>query len=88
MSTTIGTILLSYDVNKDHNAVKSTLKAKGYNETWNYGSGPSYTLPNTTLWHSSKSSDQAIADIKNVCNTLRVTLEKAVAVRATDFAGV
>lgn len=47
-----------------------------------------YYLPNTTLWHKAKSSDQAMADMKRVCAELRVTLEKAVAVKADEFVGL
>lgn len=88
MGNTIGAIILSYDVNKDHTKVKDAMKLKGYSESWNYPGTKSYSLPNTTLWHSAKSTDQAIADIKSVCLSLNVTLEKAIAVRATEFVGV
>lgn len=87
MGTTVGIVLISYDVNKSHTEVKDAMKANGYFENWHIGNGPTYYLPNTTLWHKSKSSDQAIADIKSVCTSLKVTLEKAVAVLANEFAG-
>ena len=88
MGVTLGHAVVSYDVNKDHTAVKNAMKAKGYYDNFRNGTGPVYTLPNTTLWHNTKSTDQAIADIKSVCVSLRVTLEKAVAVLATEFVGV
>ena len=88
MSSTIGVVLISYDVNKSHTDVKDAMKAKGYSQGWCYDKEPSHDLPNTTLWHENKSTDQAIADIKSVCASLRVVLEKAVAVKATDFVGI
>lgn len=88
MGTTLGAVLLSYDVNTGHTSVKDAMKAKGYFENWHNTTGPIYKLPNTTLWHNSKSTDQAIADIKSVCLSLSVILEKAVAVKATDFVGI
>jgi len=87
MGTTVGIILLSYDIATNHVAVKNQMKSLGYYENWKIGSGPTYYLPNTTLWHLEKSSDAAIADIKNVCIQLNVKLEKAIAVRASDFVG-
>lgn len=89
MGTTIGNVLISYDVETGHTAVKDAMKALGYMETWKDGqTSKVYQMPNTTLWHSSKSSDGAIADIKQVCASLKVKLEKAVAVKASEFVGV
>ncbi|MCD0475249.1 hypothetical protein LPB87_12670 [Flavobacterium sp. EDS] len=88
MGVSIGAILVSYDVNKLHIDVKNAMKLLGYREQWNYPNEKSYNLPNTTLWHSSKSSNQGITDIKTVCLRLGVSLEKAIAVNATEFVGV
>lgn len=88
MGTTVGAILISYDINRLHTEVKDAMVSNGYRISWNYTNQPTYFLPNTTLWHSNKSSDQAIEDLKIVCRRLGVTLEKAVAVKATEFAGI
>lgn len=88
MGTTIGNVLISYDVNKSHTEVKAKLEALGYYDNFtNTGESKKY-LPNTTLWHPTKSSNQAISDLKTVCSSLGVTLEKAVAVRAFEFVGI
>ncbi len=88
MGTTIGTILISYDINKYHTDVKDAMINLGYRTSWNYVSHPTHYLPNTTLWHSNKSSNQAMVDLKNICVRLGAMLEKAVSVRATEFVGV
>ena len=89
MGVTIGNILISYDVNRLHPEVKSAMLQLGYLISWRETNNtPVYVLPNTTLWHPSKSSNQGIADIKSVCLRLGVTLEKAIAVKATEFVGV
>ena len=89
MGTTVGNILLSYDLDKSHTQVKNTLIDLGYLEKFKNTNDPKiYVLPNTTLWHQSKSSNQAIIDLKNACNSLNVTLEKAVAIKASEFVGV
>jgi len=88
MGTTVGNVLMSYDINKSHSQVKTALEELGYLETFKYANDPKvYILPNTTLWHQSKTSDQAMADLKTVCKNLQVTLEKAVTVKATEFVG-
>lgn len=47
-----------------------------------------YYLPNTTLWHSKKNSNQAVHDLQGVCYSLGVSLEKAIAVLASEFNGI
>ncbi|MDG3582944.1 MULTISPECIES: hypothetical protein [Galbibacter] len=89
MGTTIGNILISYDVDKLHTQVKTTLENLGYMDKFKNSNDPkTYHLPNTTLWHQKKSSNQAINDLKIICANLNVKLEKAVAVKATEFVGV
>lgn len=86
MGTTIGNVLISYDVNTKNPEVKAALLRLNYYEAFNQG-GKNYNLPNTTLFHQSKTSDQAMADMKKVCRDLNVTLEKAVSVKASEFVG-
>ena len=89
MGTTVGCVLLSYDVNKLHTLVKEALEKLGYLDYFMNTNDPKiYQLPNTTMWYPSKSSDQAMNDIKSVCRNVQVTLEKAVAVKATEFVGL
>ena len=89
MGTTIGNVLISYDINKSYPQVKSDMEKLGYLESFRYENDSKiYLLPNTTLWHPTKSSDQAMADLKNVCRNQSVTLEKAVTVRASEFVGL
>lgn len=89
MGTTTGTILISYDINKSHTQVKGEMEKLGYTDSFKYNPNPKVNyLPNTTLWHQKKSSDQAIIDLKAVCKSLGVILEKAVAVNASEFVGI
>ena len=88
MGTTIGNIMISYDVRNFHVEVKRDLVALGYFDYFTFDNGATrYELPNTTLWHHSKSSDQAMSDMIAVTTRLRATLEKAVAVKASEFVG-
>jgi len=89
MGTTVGNVLISYDINKLHSSVKAALENLGYYDYFKIENDTKkYLLPNTTLWHPTKSSDQAISDLKSVCRNLQVALEKAVAVKATEFVGI
>ncbi|SDH96865.1 hypothetical protein SAMN05421846_10374 [Chryseobacterium taeanense] len=86
MGTTIGNVLISYDINTKHTEVKAAMLELNYHDVFTqYGN--TYNLPNTTLFHQAKSSDQVMADLKRVCSNLYVTLEKAVAVKASEFVG-
>lgn len=88
MGTTVGSILISYDVSAKNPEVKAALLQRGYRDRWNFtGQTKIYLLPNTTLWHPNKSSDQGFIDMQAVCNGLAVTLEKAISVKATEFVG-
>lgn len=88
MGTTIGNILISYDIDKSHTQVKTALESLGYLDRFKNSNDPkTYILPNTTLWHPKKSSNQAMDDLKTTCNSMNVKLEKAVAVKATEFVG-
>lgn len=88
MGNTIGIVLISYDVNHSHSQVKAEMEKLDYYDNWKINNGPTHQMPNTTLWHKTKSSDMAIHDLKIVCRNLNVTLEKAVAVLAKEFAGI
>ncbi|MFN3754525.1 hypothetical protein [Flavobacterium sp.] len=89
MGTTVAKVLISYDVSAKNPEVKAALLALNYYDHFTLGSASRvYELPNTTLWHKTKSSDQAMSDMKKVCADLRVTLEKAVAVNADEFVGL
>ncbi|MEC7784797.1 MAG: hypothetical protein VYB38_15395 [Bacteroidota bacterium] len=89
MGNTIGHILISYDINRSHTEVKRKLEEKGYLDHFKYqGASKTYYLPNTTLWHTKMSSSQALEDLKSVCQMYSVVLEKAVAVKASEFIAI
>lgn len=88
MGTTVGSIVISYDINRYHTDVKNAMINLGYSINWRYDNQPIYYLPNTTLWHSNKSSNQAMSDLNTICSRLGVKLERVIAVKATEFVGV
>lgn len=89
MGTTIGKVLISYDIDKFHTQVKTALEKIGYADSWKNTNAPKiYYLPNTTLWHTQKTTDQAMLDLKGACSGAGAKLEKAIAVNASEFVGV
>tara|TARA_Y100000815_G_scaffold167337_1_gene151910 strand:+ start:904 stop:1173 length:270 start_codon:yes stop_codon:yes gene_type:complete len=89
MGNTIGKIVISYDINKLHTEVKGRMESLGYSDQFNFkGQTKIYNLPNTTLWHSEKSSNQAILDLKSVCTSTGSALEKVIAVLASEFVAI
>lgn len=88
MGSTVGTVVISYDINRLHTEVKERMRSLGYFYNWSYNNGKTYEMPNTTLCHTNKSTDSAISDIRSICNQLNVNLEKAVAALGSEFAGV
>lgn len=82
-------VLLTYDVDSKHVEIKAQLVASyGYTKTidgyvmvnGNTSSQKAQSdLPNTTLYHSSKTVDEAAADIKAVVSWASATLEKYLA---------
>jgi hypothetical protein len=88
MSTIKGDAVISYDIPHSHALVKNSMKNKGYHDKWNYtGNSKTYMLPNTTLWKSNTSTDDALADLKASCNQVNVKLEKVVCVLGTEWVG-
>ncbi|WP_417354726.1 hypothetical protein [Flavobacterium sp.] len=76
MGTTIGDILISYDVDRFHPQVKQSLQNLGYFDNFKNPGDPKI------------SSDSAMADLKRVCIAVGAKLEKAVTVKATEFVGI
>lgn len=89
MGTTVGSILISYDVSSKNPEIKEALKKLGYMEEWRSPVlNKNFKLPNTTLWHNNKSSNQGLTDMQSVCKEFSVILEKAISVKATEFVGI
>lgn len=79
--------LLAFDTDTLQGKVRFTLMSPeyGYINTLNTtDSDISVSLPVNALSHSSKSTEQAVNDIKAVCQTLGVTLKKHLAFEVTE----
>lgn len=79
-------VLITYDVSARNPEVKAALKALGYMDSWE-SEGVTYNLPNTTLWKQG-SAQQGKTDMVSVAASLRVTLERAIAVEFSNWSGI
>lgn len=82
---TAGTIL-AYEVQEGQLKVHENLKKLGYRKRINFKNQHQlYALPGTAMCHDARTSVQALGDLKEVCTSLNIKIEKAVALKATDL---
>lgn len=82
-------VLISYDIENNHQKMKDRLKASPYNYEDKVKVGPSLIqLPNTTLWKSDCTSTEGKSDIEFVAMALGIKLEKAIAVEFVNLEGM
>lgn len=75
-------IIVTYDVPSMHVALKKALVGIGYQDHFFWpdnGVNKKVHLPNTTLYHKSKSPKDARQDVVNACNQLNIELERCIA---------
>ncbi len=76
------TIIVTYDVPSQHVSLKKALFAIGYQDYFLFpfnGINRKVFLPNTTVYHPSKSATQGRADVLNACKILNIELERCIA---------
>lgn len=86
MGITHGRVLISYDLTKndDHDAIKDRMKEKDYKEFWSPAKSSGTLLPNTTLSHHSKTTTDAIADLKSTCKSKGADLTRVIATLTSE----
>jgi hypothetical protein len=72
-------VIITYDLTGEQDLVKICMIKKGYKEKFP-GDNTIIDLPDSTLFHSMKSSKQAIRDLKSCCEEYSVEIEKVVAI--------
>lgn len=76
-------IIVTYDVPDKHRELKKALFALEYKDRIPYkddkGVERTIFLPNTTVYHTSKTAEQGREDVKSICTNLGVKLERCVA---------
>lgn len=84
----MGTII-TYDVDDKHGKVKEKMLDLNYkDEIYNSSLRKWVYLPNTTLYHTSKEPDEAIEEIKSICEELEVQLTKCIAIERENWSAI
>ena len=87
--------LITYDITEDrlheslNTKVKDAMKVLGYSESINHTDPDTkvktkYWLPNTTLWKSDTTPEEAKADLLSVAKKSGATVERLIALEFTD----
>ena len=74
-------IVITYDVPSKHVDLKKSLFSKGYQDYIIHpdnGVNRKIFLPNTTVYHPSKTAAQGLADIQASCTALGIKLERCI----------
>lgn len=80
-------IIITYDVPNKHNDVKTEMFNLGYKDKFSDGTAYVY-LPNTTLYHASKTPAIARDEMKAVCLRLNVKLERCISTSMGNWAAI
>lgn len=81
-------IIVTYDVPSKHKELKKALFALGYKDQIPGTTCKIIYLPNTTLYHSSKTASDAVDDVKSECSELNIKLERCVATIWDDWSAI
>jgi hypothetical protein len=81
--------VVAYDVSGRQTEVKNEMLQRGYLDFWtNTDNGTTCYLPHSTLWKAGISLEAALADIKAAAAAQRVSLERAIVVQSSPWAGI
>lgn len=81
--------IITYDISAKHVEFKNEMKKLGYQDKIKTdGNCKLIYLPNTTLYHPTKSPINAREDAKSIKNSLRIQLESCVATIWDNWAAI
>lgn len=82
-------IIITYDISDKHTDFKNEMKKLGYKDKIEGGENCVWIyLPNTTLYHHTKTSVEAINDAKKVKQDLKIELERCIATIYDSWAAI
>jgi hypothetical protein len=79
--------ICTYDIPQKHVLVKQELFSLGYSDKFVSQNKYVY-LPNTTVYHATKTTTQTRSDVQSACYKHGVNLERCIAVRSEDWAAI
>jgi hypothetical protein len=71
--------IVTYDVPEKHGELKDELFTLGYLDQIPGTKCEIIYLPYTTLYHETKTPKEAVKDVRNICKSLKIKLERCVA---------
>ena len=72
--------IITYDISDKHTEFKNEMKKLGYQDKIKWDGNDSWIyLPNTTLYHPTKTPVEAKVDAKKIKNDLKIDLERCIA---------
>ena len=81
-------IIITYDVPSRHVQLKQAMFNMGYTDRIAHNNRYIY-LPNTTVYHGNKTSEQALNDLQVICGQLNIDLERCVSTQwGPDWAAI
>lgn len=81
-------VILTYDIDDEHIKFKKELKKLKYSDQIQGSKESKVNLPNTTMYHSSKTAKEAREDAKAVAKKLQVNLERCIAIEISTWAAI
>ncbi|WP_333575216.1 MULTISPECIES: hypothetical protein [Sphingobacterium] len=81
--------IITYDIPSKHREFKQKMFELGYKQVFKDAKGKDVNLPNTTLLHQTKSSENALNDATQTCFALNISLERCITCQfGPDWSGI
>lgn len=81
-------IIVTYDIPSKHPEFKKAVFELGYSATTKDSENRTINLPNTTLYHATKTSGEALDDTRNLCARLGIRLERCVSILWSGWSAI
>ncbi len=81
-------VIVTYDVPSKHTELKDTLKEQGYLDQIPGNKYKVIYFPNTTLYHETKTTSEALRDVQSVCKDLEIKLERCVSTLLSNYIAI
>lgn len=82
-------IIITYDIPDKHREFKEKMAILGYTSTFKDSTNRIVYLPNTTLYHSTKTASEALGDVQTTAAALKQQLERCIGTQlGPDWRGI
>ncbi|PKK36811.1 hypothetical protein BWI96_10600 [Siphonobacter sp. SORGH_AS_0500] len=81
-------IIVTYDITSKHVEFKKEMIKRGYAPTFVDHQNKTVYLPNTTLYHASRTPAQARDEVMNVAKIVVTELERCISTESSNWAAI